>query len=132
MLQMAAVFAELERGMIRERAMEELAWVRGEGKKTLGRPKVGKKVEDAIRVRLTAGDGMFEGIQVPWRGSFDCHADAGSYASAARHGVVARQMVCAPLTAAAQTSPHIGHSQEKTISIKICHLYTRRAQPNMV
>jgi DNA invertase Pin-like site-specific DNA recombinase len=60
MLQMAAVFAELERGMIRERVMAGLARVRAEGKKTLGRPKVAKKVEDAIRARLSAGDGMLK------------------------------------------------------------------------
>jgi DNA invertase Pin-like site-specific DNA recombinase len=40
MLQMAAVFAELERGTIRERVMAGLARVRAEGKKTLDRPKV--------------------------------------------------------------------------------------------
>jgi DNA invertase Pin-like site-specific DNA recombinase len=60
MLQMAAVFAELERGMIRERVMAGLARVRAEGKKTLGRPKVAKKVEDAIRARLSTGDGMLK------------------------------------------------------------------------
>jgi DNA invertase Pin-like site-specific DNA recombinase len=60
MLQIAAVFAELERGTIRERVMAGLARVRTEGKKTLGRPKVGKKVEGAIRARLTAGDGMLK------------------------------------------------------------------------
>jgi DNA invertase Pin-like site-specific DNA recombinase len=60
MLQMAAVFAELERVMIRERVMAGLARVRAEGKKKLGRPKVGRKVEDAIRVRLSAGDGMLK------------------------------------------------------------------------
>jgi DNA invertase Pin-like site-specific DNA recombinase len=54
------VFAELERGMIRERVMAGLARVRAEGKKTLGRPKVAKKVEDAIRARLSAGDGMLQ------------------------------------------------------------------------
>jgi len=60
MLQMAAVFAELERGMIRERIMAGLARVRAEGKKKLGRPMVGDKKEDAIRARLTAGDGMLK------------------------------------------------------------------------
>ena len=59
MLQMAAVFAELERGMIRERVMAGLARVKAEGRK-LGRPKVGGKKEDAIRARLTAGDGMLK------------------------------------------------------------------------
>jgi DNA invertase Pin-like site-specific DNA recombinase len=59
MLQMAAVFAELERGMIRERVMAGLARARAEGRK-LGRPKVGRKVEDAIRARLMVGDGMLK------------------------------------------------------------------------
>ena len=60
MLQMAAVFAELERSMIRERVMAGLARVRAEGKKKLGRPKVGGMKEDAIRAHLTAGDGMLK------------------------------------------------------------------------
>ncbi len=68
MLQMAAVFAELERGMIRERVMAGLARVRAEtpeqrrdkGKKGLGRPKVGKDVEKAIRERLAAGVGILK------------------------------------------------------------------------
>jgi len=56
---MAAVFAELERGMVRERVMAGLARVRAEGKK-LGRPKVNGKKEAAIRARLSAGDGMLK------------------------------------------------------------------------
>jgi DNA invertase Pin-like site-specific DNA recombinase len=60
MLQMAAVFAELERSMIRDCVMAGLARVRAEGKKTLGRTKVGRKVEDAIRARLSASDGMLK------------------------------------------------------------------------
>lgn len=60
MLRMATVFAELERGMIRERVMAGLARVRAEGKKTLGRPKVSGKKEAAIRARLTAGDGILK------------------------------------------------------------------------
>jgi DNA invertase Pin-like site-specific DNA recombinase len=60
MLQMAAVFAELERSMIRERVMAGLARVRADGKKKLGRPKVASKKEEAIRTRLTAGEGMLK------------------------------------------------------------------------
>jgi DNA invertase Pin-like site-specific DNA recombinase len=60
MLRMAAVFAELERGMIRERILAGLARIRAEGKTQLGRPRVGNKKEDAIRARLTAGDGMLK------------------------------------------------------------------------
>jgi len=57
MLQMAAVFAELERGMIRERVIAGLCRAREQGV-TLGRPKVTGRVEVAIRQRLAAGDGM--------------------------------------------------------------------------
>jgi DNA invertase Pin-like site-specific DNA recombinase len=60
MLQMAAVFAELERSMIRERVMAGLARVRAEGKKKLGRPRVGGRKEAAIRARLEAGDGRLK------------------------------------------------------------------------
>ena len=40
--------------------MAGLARVWAEGKKQLGRPKVGKKIKDAMRVRLSAGDGMLK------------------------------------------------------------------------
>jgi DNA invertase Pin-like site-specific DNA recombinase len=59
MLQMAAVFAELERGMIRERVMAGLDRAKAQGVK-LGRPKVPAKVEDAIRARLAQGQGMLK------------------------------------------------------------------------
>ena len=42
------LFVELERGMIGERVMAGLARVRAEGKKKLGRPRVGTKVEDVV------------------------------------------------------------------------------------
>ena len=51
--------AELERSMIRERVMAGLARARSNGKQ-LGRPKVASKIEDAIRVRLIACDGMLK------------------------------------------------------------------------
>jgi DNA invertase Pin-like site-specific DNA recombinase len=57
MLQMAAVFAELERGMIRERVNAGLARARAKGVR-LGRPNVSRKVEAAVRTRLAAGDGI--------------------------------------------------------------------------
>jgi DNA invertase Pin-like site-specific DNA recombinase len=60
MMQMATVFAELERSMIRSRVMAGLDRVRAEGKKTLGRPKIGSKVEEAIRQQLCAGDGILK------------------------------------------------------------------------
>ena len=59
MLQMAAVFAELERGMIRERVMAGLSRAKSQGK-ALGRPKVSGDVEAAIRDRLAAGVGMLK------------------------------------------------------------------------
>jgi DNA invertase Pin-like site-specific DNA recombinase len=57
MLQMAAVFAELERGMIRERVMAGLDRAKAQGV-TLGRPKVAGGVETAIQQRLAEGHGM--------------------------------------------------------------------------
>jgi hypothetical protein len=68
MLQMAAVFAELERAMIRERVNAGLARARAQGKR-LGRPKFGMEKDHearekretqaaAIRSRLAAGVGI--------------------------------------------------------------------------
>jgi DNA invertase Pin-like site-specific DNA recombinase len=65
MLQMAAVFAELERGMIRERVMAGLERVKAEtpeqrrarGKKEHGRPRVAIEKEKDIRTALAAGTG---------------------------------------------------------------------------
>jgi DNA invertase Pin-like site-specific DNA recombinase len=66
MLHMAAVFAELQRGMIRERVMAGLERAKAglerakaEGV-TLGRPKVARKVENAIRTRLARGEGILK------------------------------------------------------------------------
>jgi DNA invertase Pin-like site-specific DNA recombinase len=59
MLQMAAVFAELERAMIRERVLAGLTRARKAGK-ALGRPKVTGKREAAVRARLAAGDGILK------------------------------------------------------------------------
>jgi DNA invertase Pin-like site-specific DNA recombinase len=57
MLQMAAVFAELERGMIRERVMAGLERAKRQGV-VLGRPKVSDDKLEAVRQRLAAGEGM--------------------------------------------------------------------------
>ena len=57
MLQMAAVFAELERGMIRERVLAGLDRAKAQGKR-LGRPQVGRKTEAAITERLAGGAGV--------------------------------------------------------------------------
>src|ERR1700727_4108427 len=59
MIQMASVFGEQERSIIRSRVMAGLDRVRQQGKK-LGRPKVSPKVEDAIRRRLSAGNGILK------------------------------------------------------------------------
>ena len=59
MLQMAAVFGELERAMIRERVNAGLDRARKAGK-ALGRPKVGDDVEAAVRERLAAGMGILK------------------------------------------------------------------------
>src|ERR1700692_3858886 len=63
MMQMATVFAELERSMIRSRVMAGLDRVREQGK-TLGRPSVARKVEDAIRQQLGGGDGVLKGAKI--------------------------------------------------------------------
>jgi DNA invertase Pin-like site-specific DNA recombinase len=60
MLQMAAVFAELERGMIRERVLAGLDTAKQAGK-TLGRPTVASGVEESIRTQLDQGVGYGPG-----------------------------------------------------------------------
>ncbi len=60
MIQMACVFGELEREMIRSRVIAGLNRVREQGIKKLGRPKVARKVEDAIRHQLGAGHGVLK------------------------------------------------------------------------
>jgi DNA invertase Pin-like site-specific DNA recombinase len=59
MIQMASVFGEQERSMLRDRVIAGLARVRQQGRK-LGRPKVAPKVEDAIREHLSAGNGILK------------------------------------------------------------------------
>jgi DNA invertase Pin-like site-specific DNA recombinase len=59
MIQMASVFGEQERQIIRSRVLAGLDRVRQQGKK-LGRPKVSPKVEDAIRRHLSAGNGILK------------------------------------------------------------------------
>lgn len=57
MFGMLGVFAEFERSMIQSRVNAGLARAKAAGVK-LGRPKVAKSVEAAIRARLTAGEGI--------------------------------------------------------------------------
>ena len=59
MMQMATVFAELERSMIRSRVMAGLERVRSEGR-ALGRPKISHKTEQAIRAKLAEGHGILK------------------------------------------------------------------------
>jgi DNA invertase Pin-like site-specific DNA recombinase len=59
MIQMASVFGEQERSMLRARVLAGLDRVRQQGKK-LGRPKVSHKVENAIRTHLSAGKGILK------------------------------------------------------------------------
>ncbi len=59
MIQMASVFSEQERQIIRERVLAGLERVRQQCK-TLGRPKVPIKIEDTIRTHLRAGNGILK------------------------------------------------------------------------
>lgn len=68
MIQMATVFAELERGIIRARIMAGLNRLRDQGKR-LGRPPVGKKIEEAIRQQLAAGHGVLKVARIVGCGS---------------------------------------------------------------
>ena len=63
MLQMASVFAELERSMIVERVKAGLARAKAnprQGAKAIGRPRVASETEDAIRAHLAAGAGILK------------------------------------------------------------------------
>ena len=68
MLQMAAVFAELERGMIVERVKAGIARAQAEtpeqrerkGKKAFGRPPIAPSKEAAIRAALATGKGILK------------------------------------------------------------------------
>jgi DNA invertase Pin-like site-specific DNA recombinase len=68
MIQMASVFGEQERQIIRSRVVAGLNRVREQGKK-LGRPMIGTKVEDAIRQQLGAGHGILKVARIVGVGS---------------------------------------------------------------
>jgi DNA invertase Pin-like site-specific DNA recombinase len=68
MIQMASVFGEQERQMIRSRVVAGLNRVREQGKK-LGRPMIGTRVEDAIRQQLEAGHGILKVARIVGVGS---------------------------------------------------------------
>jgi DNA invertase Pin-like site-specific DNA recombinase len=54
LFQITGAFAEFERSMIRQRVNAGLARARAQGKR-LGRPRIDKKTEHAVRVALTSG-----------------------------------------------------------------------------
>ena len=60
MIQMASVFGEQERQIIRSRVLVGLDRVRQQQGKKLGRPNVSPKIEDAIRTHLSAGNGILK------------------------------------------------------------------------
>jgi DNA invertase Pin-like site-specific DNA recombinase len=60
MMQMACVFGELEREMIRARVRAGLNRAREQGLKRLGRPQVDQKIEASIRWHLGAGYGILK------------------------------------------------------------------------
>jgi DNA invertase Pin-like site-specific DNA recombinase len=68
MFQMAAVFGEQERQIIRSRVVAGLNRFREQGGK-LGRPSVGSKVEEAIRQQLDAGHGILKVARIVGVGS---------------------------------------------------------------
>jgi DNA invertase Pin-like site-specific DNA recombinase len=68
MIQMACVFGELEREMIRARVVAGLNRVREQGGK-LGRPMIACRVEDAIRQQLRAGHGILKVAKIVGCGS---------------------------------------------------------------
>ena len=59
MFQMMGVFAEFERAMIQERVKAGLERARAQGKR-LGRPKVSRKTETAVRIALEQGKGILK------------------------------------------------------------------------
>ena len=60
MIQMASIFGEQERSILRDRVKAGLERVRQQGVKRLGRPKVSPKVEATIRTHLKAGNGILK------------------------------------------------------------------------
>jgi DNA invertase Pin-like site-specific DNA recombinase len=61
-----------ERQVIRSRIIAGLEWVRRKGRK-LGRPTVGRQVEEAIRTQLGAGRGILKVARIVCCGSETVH-----------------------------------------------------------
>lgn len=59
LFQIIGAFAEFERAMIQERVHAGLQRARAQGKQ-LGRPRVPRETEDAVRAALTAGTGILK------------------------------------------------------------------------
>jgi DNA invertase Pin-like site-specific DNA recombinase len=68
MIQIASVFGEQERSMLRARVLAGLDRVRQQGKR-LGHPKVAPKVENAIRSHLRARRGILKAAALVGVGS---------------------------------------------------------------
>src|SRR3984957_10844276 len=68
MIQMACVFGELERAMIRARVVAGLNLAREQGGK-LGRPTIARRTEEAIRQQLGAGHGILKVAKIVGCGS---------------------------------------------------------------
>jgi DNA invertase Pin-like site-specific DNA recombinase len=66
MFQMLGVFAEFERGIIRDRVLAGLARARAEGR-VLGRPRMAEEKTRAIRAALAAGGGSLRQIAAQYR-----------------------------------------------------------------
>ena len=60
MMQMAYVFGELERNMIRARVMAGLNHVRQQGLKKLGWPPIARRIEEVIRRQLGTGHAILK------------------------------------------------------------------------
>ena len=69
MIQIACVFGEHEREMIWARVVAGLNRVGEQGVKKLGRPSVGRKVEETIRQQLGAGHGILRVAKIVGVGS---------------------------------------------------------------
>ena len=88
MIQMASVFGEQERSILRARVLAGLERVRQQGKR-LGRPKVSAKVENAIRTHLSAGTGILKVAALVGVGSGTCATgEAGDGRAVAVGGVI--------------------------------------------
>ena len=99
MIQMASVFGEQERHIIRSRVNAGLDRVRAQGKK-LGRPKVSAKIEAAIREHLNAGIGILKVAAMVGVGSGTVQRVKREMAGALEDGLIAGQRPLLPVSIA--------------------------------